>query len=94
MSFAGNSAILRCSCYKEATFYLTINVFWNQQHIVQRKSFLYAFSSNSQKLERFPAKRKRFIPHKYVLRGQAIHALVESMNKQKQIKTIDNKTHQ
>ena len=39
-SFAGNSAILRRSCYKEVTFYLTINVFWSQQHIVQRKSFI------------------------------------------------------
>ena len=27
------------SCYKEVTFNLTINVFWSQQHIVQRKHF-------------------------------------------------------
>ena len=50
-SFVGNSAILRRSCYKEVTFYLTIKVFWSQQHIVQRKSFvLYACSSNSQEI--------------------------------------------
>ena len=50
ISFAGNSAILRRSCYKEVTFYLTIKVLCSQQHIVQRKCFLYACSSNSQEL--------------------------------------------
>ena len=60
-----NSAILRRSCYKEVTFYLTINVFWSQQHIVQRKSFivcmLVKFAGIIYK-ERLPGTRKRFIP--------------------------------
>ena len=67
-SFAGNSTISCCNCYKKTTFYLTINVFWSQQHIVQRKSFfacmLVKFAGVVYK-ESFPATRKRFIPHKY-----------------------------
>ena len=66
LTFAGNSAILRRSCYKEVTFFLTINVFWSQQHIVQRKSFfvcmLVKFVGIIYK-ERLPATRKPFIPH-------------------------------
>ena len=47
--------------YKEVTFYLTINVFWSQKHIVQRKSVLVKFAGIIYK-ERLPATRKRFIP--------------------------------
>ena len=66
LTFAGNSAILRCSCYKEVTFYLTINVFWSQQHIVQRKSFfvcmLVKFAGIIYK-ERLPARPQRGNPY-------------------------------
>ena len=48
-SFAGNSAILRYSCNKEATFYLTINVF-GVNNTFFRGRVLYACSSNSQEL--------------------------------------------
>ena len=62
-SFAGNSTILHCSCNKEATFYLTINVFWSQQHIVQRKSFfLYACSQEIFTKNVYP-QRGNAIPH-------------------------------
>ena len=65
-SFADNSAILRCSCYKEATFYLTINVFGVNNTLFRGKVFfvcmLVKFAGIIYK-ERLPATRKRFIPH-------------------------------
>ena len=87
-SFAGNSAILRHSCY-EVTLINNHYRFWSQQHIFQRKCFSMnclqrTFSRNAETLipQKLPTPAKQLVPkHTFLPLLQPASDLVLSLLK-------------